>query len=408
MADGRDPLREDLGFPVAMKHRRRRLLMMAGGFGIALVVLVGFLAYRDGRYGQRVSASRMLQHDRDFDFSAPPCAAADEPPAADVRVAYLGVGGFLVEWRGATLVSAPYFTRQRPLEVAFGGLRVDVEAMMREIAGFRAQDWDTLLSGHAHYDHLADVPELMLHHATGADLWTNRSGVRMLHAFEPLRSRIHAVEDSLGSWIRPVDGEGRPLPYRIAPLASDHSTHLYGYRFAHGEVREEWNSFEDHRVRAMRDGQTVAFLVDLLDESDRPVFRIYAADAAAPGGQGRPPVEWIEEFEVDLAVLCVPPHWHVEDYPEDILTATRAAYVIAAHYEDFFQPMDRPLRFIRSLTDARLDDFLAKVERLTAGRAGVTPTRTLCGPQGERWAMPLPGEWIGFEVTRGAVLDSGG
>lgn len=389
-----------------MTPRRRFIRTVALGLFLAFLALAGFLTYRDGRCGRRVSAARMLQHDVDFDFSAPPCEPASKPRNADVRLAYLGVSGLLVEWRGSTLVMAPYFTRQGPAEVLLGKLRVDREVIANEVAGFAPQDWDTLLSGHAHYDHLADVPELMVRHATQAELWTNHSGARVLHAFEPLRGRVHTVEESLGEWIRPTDRDGRPLPYRFAPLASDHSTHIYGYRYAYGEVDEDWASFEGRPVRAMLDGQTTAFLIDLLDEQDRIAFRIYAVDAAAPGGKGRPPQAWIDRHPVDLAVLCVPPHWHVEDYPEDILDVSGARFVLATHYEDFVQPLHRPIRFIRSLTDARLDDFLAKVEHGTLGRTAPPVAEPICGPQGDRWAMPLPREWIGFELPPAAVLDS--
>ena len=373
--------------------------------GVVLLTLIGAAAYRDGRSGQRVAAERMTNHEQDFDFSAPPCPPAGKPVKDGLRIAYLGVGGLLIEWRGATLVSAPYYTRQGPFEALLGKLRVDADAIGREVAGFEPQEWDTILSGHSHYDHLADVPELMTRHATSAQLWTNTSGANMLQAFPEISDRVNVIAGGPAEWVRPAGRDGLPLPYRFAPLASEHAPHIYGYRYAHGSVGDHWPSWDDRAVRAMRDGRTSVFLVDLLDADGSVAFRIHFQDSAG-AAEDAIPAEWIAERPTDLAILCVPPHWHVEGYPENVLEATRAPFVLAVHYEDFLQPLDRPLRFIRSLTDARMDAFLQIVETNTRERRAATPVSPICGPVADRWAIPLPGEWVGFEVSETAVLTS--
>ena len=98
-------------------------------------------------------------------------------------------------------------------------------------------------------------------------------------------------------------------------------------------------------------------------------------------------------------MLCTTPHWHTSGYPEELLAATGASYVLAAHYENFLQPLDRPVRFINSLTDARMDAFLEIVERGTDQRPVLDLSQETCGPRGERWIVPLPGEWVGFDLT---------
>ena len=83
----------------------------------------------------------------------------------------------------------------------------------------------------------------------------------------------------------------------------------------------------------------------------------------------------------------------------------RAGYALTIHYEDFFRPANRPLRFVRSLTDARVDRMLERVENGMRERIGI-PATPICGPSGEHWSMPLPGEWLGFDVPEYAVLTS--
>ena len=66
---------------------------------------------------------------------------------------------------------------------------------------------------------------------------------------------------------------------------------------------------------------------------------------------------------------------------------------------------DEPIRFVRSLTDARTDTLLERVEAALRGRA-IAPVAPTCGPSGDGWVMPLPGEWIGFDAPDDAVLIS--
>jgi hypothetical protein len=382
---------------------RRRIFRGLALLLAAVAVVFAILGYRDGRGGRRVFAERMINHENDFDFGDPPCVPASKPDA-DIRVAYLGVGGLLIEWRGSTLVAAPYYTRQGFFDVWFGEVHVDSDAIARGVEAFEPANWDILLSGHSHYDHLADVPELMTRHARKAELWSTRSGANILAAFPEIEHRVHPIDDLIDSWILPVL-DGDPLPYRIMPLASDHAPHLYGESFADGSVKERWSSWDGRKVSSMLDGLTVSFLIDLLDE-ETTVFRIFYQDSVSPAGAGHPSAKWIDERPADLAVLCIPPYWQVEDYPEGSLESTRAGYVLAIHYEDFFRPAERPLRFVRSLTDARVDRMLERIENVTRDRVGATPMTPICGPSGERWSMPLPGEWLGFDIPEYAVLTS--
>ncbi len=245
---------------------------------------------------------------------------------------------------------------------------------------------------------------MLTRHAPDARLWTNASGVRVLAAFPGLEARIHSVEADLGSWIRPLR-DGVPLPFRFMPLRSDHAPHLYGLRYAHGTVEESWDTWDGKKVRSMLDGLTLNFLIDLLD-GEEIAFRMFYQGSVSPSGVGYPPAGEIERRAVDLAILCAPPYWLVEGYPEGILAATRASHALTIHYEDFMQPSDRSLRFVRSLTDTRVDRLLRRIEVAMLARPATVRATPVCGPSGDRWSMPLPGEWLGFDSSRNAVLTS--
>ena len=243
--------------------------------------------------------------------------------------------------------------------------------------------------------------------APDAELWASRTSAHILAAFPELESRIHVAEEHLGEWRRPDGRDGEPLPYRIAPLPIVHAPHLWGIRYSHGEVEEDWTSWEDRRLYSMRDGQTLSYMIDLYDEHDRVVFRIHLLESATDASDIDIPAAWIEKREVDLSVLCVPAHWKVSGYPHTMLADTRSKYAVGIHYENFFAPYEAPVRFIRSLTDARFEGFLDAVEYGLQGREPLEPVAEICGPRGDGWATPLPGERLGFRVPpASAVLDS--
>ena len=366
---------------------RRRILVAVL---LILVVIAGALYLRDGRQGHRIGS---------FDFLEPPCAPAGRPDAsqADVRVAYLGVGGMVIEWRGETIATAPQFTRIGMVEAGIGHLRSDATAIEQGLNGFDAASWQLILSGHAHYDHLADVPLIMQRHSPQATLWTNGSGEKMLHAFPELQSRVFNAETAMGQWIDVLDGKAR-----IAPLKSLHASHYGRYHYAPGEVTEPWDDWESHRVSEMREGQTLNFLIDLLDDQGEIAFRIYYQDAVNPNRSGFPPAEWIAERGVDLAVLCAPASWREPGHPNELLAHLKARHGMAIHYEDFFADEAQPKHFVTSLTDARMASLLERIERGVA--QPVAASAPGCGPSSAAWTVPLQGEWVGFRSN--AVLRS--
>jgi hypothetical protein len=95
------------------------------------------------------------------------------------------------------------------------------------------------------------------------------------------------------------------------------------------------------------------------------------------------------------------PSWfRVRDFPDALLERTRARHVLVIHHEDFLRPSSEPGRFVRTLTDARANGFMERLAEVMPPPddppAGPRP-RT-CGPCGERWTMPLPGEWMRFRA----------
>lgn len=369
----------------------------------ALLALAALLLFVSRLHGHTVRALHAPNHGRDFDFGDPPCAPGPQPGAADgdVLVRYLGVAGLYIEWRGVALLTGPYFSRVSVTSAGFGKIAQDRAAIERGVNGLALDRVHAVLVGHAHYDHLADVPVVLLDHARAASVLVNRSGANMLSAFPALGPSVVALEPHDGRWLRLTDRGGTPLPVRVLPIRSNHADHFAGYHYAPGEVEAPWTTWQGKRHPDMREGLPFTFLIDLLDDDGRSAFRIHYQDAASDAPLGFPPEEAIAERAVDLAVTCMPSSWRVRDYPRGILERTRARHVLVTHYEDFFRPLDRPLRFVALLTDRRAATFLETVraEMALPRHAPAGPEPPSCGPGGPAWTMPLPGEWLRFHTA---------
>src|SRR5205085_4218484 len=85
----------------------------------------------------------------------------------------------------------PYFSRPGSLTAAqFGRVRFDdarIDAGMRPFDAARVR---AIITGHSHFDHLADIPRVA-RRASGAAVFTNASGVKMLASYPAIPA--HAV-----------------------------------------------------------------------------------------------------------------------------------------------------------------------------------------------------------------------
>jgi hypothetical protein len=119
-----------------------------------------------------------------------------------VRLTYLGVGGWIIERGDVQLLAAPLFTNPSLLR----------------------------LVGHAHYDHLMDVPQVARRHAPQARILGSRTVLNTLGTWSGVAGRVDVVEDhaggqfDLGRWM-PL-GQG----LRVLPLRSLHARRSPGGR----------------------------------------------------------------------------------------------------------------------------------------------------------------------------------
>lgn len=388
---------------------------------IGRLTVLGAAGLLAGACGHSLGPGLAANHPDGFDFREPPCEPATAPAGeaapwrageasldGEVSVLYLGAGGLYVGWRGEAVLMAPFFSNPGLLETGLSPMRWRWGAIGRGLEGVPLARVGAILAGHSHYDHIGDLPVVAGELAPWTRLYLNRSGANALEAYPRLRERTVVLEDRPGEWLRLADAAGRPLPFRVRAVASEHAPHVDGITLWTGETEASPRPWRRRRYPELEAGRTHAFVLDLLGpaaEGDDPeggavLFRIYYQDSASRAPAGVPPPE-LRERPYDLAVTVLASAHLVKPYPKELLEAIRPRHVLAIHYEDFFRPWEERRGFVPLLTRGRAEAFLARVDEALAagGQELAGPVRTVCGPSTDGWTVPLIEEWMAFRSS---------
>lgn len=203
------------------------------------------------------------------------CQAHHQPMGVEVR--FLGVSGFLIRRGADAIMTAPMFSNPDMSSVGLGSIAPDKEAIRRGLrkVGLSPADLkqvQAILVGHAHYDHLLDVPALC-EEMPNAIVYGNRTVEHILAvktAWEPCHVRAVDV-DAVGYEDRDVARKWRPLipdRVRMLVLRSEHSAQFglgpLRFNFWEGSREEKLDTLPDHADRWVQ-GPPYAYLIDFLD-----------------------------------------------------------------------------------------------------------------------------------------------
>ncbi|MBT8405448.1 MAG: hypothetical protein KJP18_16415 [Gemmatimonadetes bacterium] len=302
-------------------------------------------------------------------------------PAPPVTMTYLGVGGWLIETPATAVLTAPLFSNPSIWRTGLLEIEADTVAIaegLRTVGVTELSRVVAIVSGHAHYDHLMDVPWVAARQAARARVLTNTTGVRTL---APAWSRLDLDPDrlvDLSSLAADVEGGGTRVPLgpdlRVLPVRSRHPPHFGGLEL-YDASREAPLEREPRSASEWVGGDALSFLFEVLDSSGSVVRRIYVQDAVSEGPYGFVP-EGTDS--VDVAVLVPASFEEARWHPEAVMENLRPRHVVLGHWEDFFEPVSVDPDPVPGTNLARF------VERLR---------RALEGDE-SRWTLPVPGTRI--------------
>lgn len=271
------------------------------------------------------------------------------PDQDAVRIVYLGVGGWIMERGDVQVLTAPLFSNPSFLRTGLTAIESDSAAIARGLTPYDVSDARAILTGHGHYDHLMDVPEVARTHAPRAVITATRTMENLLGTWSGVADRLVRIEEAagdaetVGRWIDLGPG------LRVMPLRSHHAPHFDGYTLYAGTV-EEPRDTPPRWATEWLDGPSYSFLIDFLDADGSVAFRIYYQDSVAAAPRGFAPVSLMRERPVDVAVFVPSTFDQVDWHPEAFVENLRPRWVLLGHWEDFWVPPETETRSI-SLTD---------------------------------------------------------
>jgi hypothetical protein len=343
------------------------------------------------------------------------------PPSQRLHIRFLGASGFTIERANEAVLTAPLFTRPTLVDVASGVVQSNPSVVGAHLPTAALSNVRAVLSGHAHYDHLLDVPDIM-ERAPRAMLFANRSAKNILSAYAPdrgarcagtsaagapiARSRVVAMDDAWHNVVdytmcpqmrppnAPARGTWLTVPgahVRVMAVCSEHPEQLGPIHYAPGGVEDEQCALP-RAAADWREGQTLAFVIDFLDwQTNAPLYRVYYQDAPTNAPNGHLPPALLSEKRVDVALMCVGAYEHVADAPAPTLSAMQPRFALGGHWEDFFMPANVPPQPIPMM------DLATWVNRANAAMPATNDGWGMNGAAAPgRVIVPRPGDF--FEV----------
>lgn len=270
-------------------------------------------------------------------------------PENGLSIQYLGVGGHLFKFRGSAIMTAPSITNPSFWVLGpFMPISPDTDMIDNFLPD--VSDVETILVGHAHYDHLMDVPYIMEEKAPNAHVFGSAT---MDHSIAPSisKDRRHALNDSMAILDKPGRWHyNQNKSIRFMAIKSTHAPHFMGINIMTGSYQQDLEELPWHAF-GWKEGQTLSYLIDFLGPQEEVLHRVYYQDAAS-----QEPLGLLPEFNnkdkkrVDIAIITPASFSQVDNYPESIMKDTRARHFILGHWEDFFANQEQQTQdFVRSV-----------------------------------------------------------
>ena len=243
----------------------------------------------------------------------------------EVSIHWIGTAGLYVSDGRNGFFIDPFVSRYGLLRVGLGlklHPREDLVEEWLERVGTR--EATHVLVSHSHYDHSMDAPAFA--RKTGAALVGSQSS---LHIAEG--AGLPADQQVLAEPGVPFQAGD----FTITFLESRHGPALFGRIPYPGEVEETLEP--PVSARAYRLGATYSLLI----EHPSGTFVHHGSAGIVPG--------MFDDITADVVLLGIAGRSGTEEYVEDVVDALEAERVVLLHFDNFFVPLDKPMRQLWSV-----------------------------------------------------------
>ena len=270
-----------------------------------------------------LSARVVLRH---VPYEIPPALQAPQDPPLEaalglgVRLRYLGIAGYEISDGRTTIWVDPTPTRPTVNELISGPLEPDTSLY----APWKLRHADYILVGHAHHDHVLDVPALA--RRTGARVVGSRSTIQLCRSRGIPDEQLQIVNGGerleLGSFVVEVEdkvhGPIGPVDNPMAGVIPNDAGPLWFWEYRQDGVR-------NYRIQ----GGGTSILATAGSESAHP----------EPG------------WKASVLLLMFATGGYTDAEVEGVLARTEARIVIPTHCDNFFHPLREGLALLPGLPD---------------------------------------------------------
>lgn len=287
----------------------------------------------------------------------------DETLVSDeLSVEFNGVANFYIQHKGNAVLTDPFISNPSMGKVMFGKIESNTELIDKFQP--KSHNISMVCIGHAHYDHILDLPYFAPYLNKDARILGSNNAVALSKTLN-LEQQLIPVNDMLatalkpGHWIYNADST-----VRIMPAKSAHLPHIMGLHLYHGEIKKELTDFPNKGKQFVQD-ETIAYLIDFLEDDKSVSKRVYFASSAVAFPNGYFPLRVLNEKSVDLAILSAALYQKAENYPEQLIRYIQPEKTIFCHWENFFRTREKPLQPVSLTRVKRLIKNTEKLNKLT-------------------------------------------
>ncbi len=258
----------------------------------------------------------------DIDAYADRFAVPPVTPGSPLTVTFLGVATLHVSDGESALLTDGYFSRPSLATVALRRLAPDTRRVAGCLRGAGIDRLDAVVPVHTHFDHALD--SAVVAQRTGALLVGGRSAVNLGRGGGLPEERLRQVSSG---------DEVRLGAFDVAFLESDHCP---PDRYP-GEITAP--VVPPAKATAYRCGEAWSLLVE-----HRPTGRSLLVQGSAGFVAGALEGRSAEVAYLGVGQLGIQDEAYLRDYWRHTVGTVGARRAVLVHWDDFFRPLDRPLR----------------------------------------------------------------